>query len=383
MSATSPADLSALTAVSPVDGRYGDKTAPLRAHFSEYGLIKQRVLVEVRWLLALADAGIVPQLPKFDAPSRALLESIVTDFDVAEAAKVKTIERTTNHDVKAVEYYLKEAAKAKAAGKADASQLGERLEFFHFACTSEDINNLAYSRMLNLSRSDVLLPVMDKIEAKMTEMAHELADVPMLSRTHGQPATPTTAGKEMANVAVRLRTQLAQIKAVPMRGKIAGAVGAYQAHAVACPDADWPTFAEGFVKSLDLEFNAYVTQIEPHDCIAELFDAFARFNTVLLDLCRDMWSYISIVRLHARMPARRPEGAARLDGMTLLTPLSPCLSCRATLSRRSSLARSAPRRCLTRSTRSTSRTQRATSASQTRSSPTSAPSCPSRAGSVT
>ena len=299
MSATSPADLSALTAVSPVDGRYGDKTAPLRAHFSEYGLIKQRVLVEVRWLLALADAGIVPQLPKFDAPSRALLESIVTDFDVAEAAKVKTIERTTNHDVKAVEYYLKEAAKAKAAGRADASQLGERLEFFHFACTSEDINNLAYSRMLNLSRSDVLLPVMDKIEAKMTEMAHELADVPMLSRTHGQPATPTTAGKEMANVAVRLRTQLAQIKAVPMRGKIAGAVGAYQAHAVACPDADWPTFAEGFVKSLDLEFNAYVTQIEPHDCIAELFDAFARFNTVLLDLCRDMWSYISIVRLHA------------------------------------------------------------------------------------
>ena len=383
MSATSPADLSALTAVSPVDGRYGDKTAPLRAHFSEYGLIKQRVLVEVRWLLALADAGIVPQLPKFDAPSRALLESIVTDFDVAEAAKVKTIERTTNHDVKAVEYYLKEAAKAKAAGRADASQLGERLEFFHFACTSEDINNLAYSRMLNLSRSDVLLPVMDKIEAKMTEMAHELADVPMLSRTHGQPATPTTAGKEMANVAVRLRTQLAQIKAVPMRGKIAGAVGAYQAHAVACPDADWPTFAEGFVKSLDLEFNAYVTQIEPHDCIAELFDAFARFNTVLLDLCRDMWSYISIVRLHARMPARRPEGAARLDGMTLLTPLSPCLSCRATSSRRSSLARSAPRRCLTRSTRSTSRTQRATSASRMRSSPTSAPSCPSRAGSVT
>lgn len=286
--------LSALTAVSPVDGRYGDKTAPLRVHFSEYGLIKQRVLVEVQWLLALGDAGIVPQLPAFDAPSRALLESIVSEFDVAEAAKVKAIEKTTNHDVKAVEYYLKEAAKAKAAGRSDVAQLTARLEFFHFACTSEDINNLAYARMLLLSLQEVLLPVMSKIEQALTKMAHELAEVPMLSRTHGQPATPTTAGKEIANVVHRLRTQLAAVTATPIRGKIAGAVGGYQAHMVACPDADWPKFCQGFVESLGLNFNAYVTQIEPHDFIAELFDAFARFNTVLLDLARDMWSYISI-----------------------------------------------------------------------------------------
>ncbi len=295
----------ALTNISPIDGRYADKTAALRVHFSEFGLIKQRVLVEVKWLLALADESMVPQLPKFDVPSRALLESIIADFDVGEAAKVKAIERTTNHDVKAVEYYLKEAAKAKAAaGSAgDASQLASRLEYFHFACTSEDINNLAYARMLMLARQEVLLPVMEKIDSTLTAMAHEHADVPMLSRTHGQAATPTTIGKELANVVVRLRTQLQQIKASPIKGKIAGAVGGYQAHLVACPDADWPTFAQRFVQSLGLEFNPYVTQIEPHDFVAELFDAFARFNTILLDFCRDMWSYISIGYFKQRVVA--------------------------------------------------------------------------------
>jgi len=286
--------LGLLTAVSPVDGRYGDKTAPLREHFSEYGLIRQRVLVEVRWLLALADAGVVPQLPRFDATSRAVLESIESGFDVAEAAKVKAIEKTTNHDVKAVEYYLKDTAKAKAAGRADAAQLAERLEFFHFACTSEDINNLSYALMLKDAREKVLLPIMGKVEAKLTAMARELADMPMLSRTHGQPATPTTVGKEIANVVWRLRTQIQAVTATPLRGKIAGAVGAYQAHVVACPGADWPAFCEGFVRSLGLDFSPYVTQIEPHDFVAELFDAFARFNTVLLDFARDMWSYISI-----------------------------------------------------------------------------------------
>ena len=287
-------ELNALTAVSPVDGRYGDKATPLRAHFSEFGLIKQRVFVEVKWLLALADAGIVPQLPKFDAASKELLSSIISEFDVGEAAKVKAIEKTTNHDVKAVEYYLKETAKAKAAGRTDAAQLAERLEFFHFACTSEDINNLAYARMLLLARQEVLLPVIGRIETTLTTMAHDMADVPMMSRTHGQPATPTTAGKEIANVVVRLRTQVAHIRECKILGKIAGAVGGYQAHMVACPASDWHAFAKGFVESLGLTHNPYVTQIEPHDFIAELFDAFARFNTVLLDLCRDMWSYISI-----------------------------------------------------------------------------------------
>lgn len=285
--------LSALTAISPVDGRYGERTSTLRGHFSEFGLIKQRVVVEVKWLLALADEGMVPQLPKFDPETRKLLESLASDFDVAEAEKVKTIERTTNHDVKAVEYYLKEEAKRRA-GSAAGAALAEKLEFFHFACTSEDINNLAYARMLLLARKEVMLPVMEKLEATITQMAHDLADVPMLARTHGQPATPTTVGKELANVALRLRKQLAAFRNTSILGKIAGACGSYQAHVVACPDKDWPAFAKKFVQSLELEHNEFVTQIEPHDFIAELFDAMARFNTVLLDLCRDMWGYISV-----------------------------------------------------------------------------------------
>lgn len=260
-SMSASANLSALTAISPVDGRYGDKSAPLREHFSEYGLIKQRVLVEVRWLLALADAGIVPQLPPFDATSRALIESLADNFTVAEAEKVKQIERTTNHDVKAVEYYLKQEAASRLQQQgAGGGALAERLEFFHFACTSEDINNLAYARMLLLSREEVLVPIMEKVEATVVRMAHDLAEVPMLAHTHGQPATPTTVGKELANVAIRLRTQLKAVRTSPILGKIAGATGSYQAHVVACPNADWPTFAKGFVESLGLSHNAHTTQ---------------------------------------------------------------------------------------------------------------------------
>jgi len=284
--------LSALTAVSPIDGRYADKTVSLREHFSEFGLIKQRVKVEVDWLLALAKEGIVPGLPPFDDATEKLIESISTGFDVAEAEKVKAIERTTNHDVKAVEYYLKEKALSADASKEKA--LAARLEFFHFACTSEDINNLAYARMLLLARQEVIIPAMTAIVDKLRTMAHAMADVPMLAHTHGQPATPTTVGKEFANVVQRLRAQIRAVEAVQILGKIAGAVGSYNAHVVACPNADWPSFAKVFVEGLGLTFNPYVTQIEPHDFIAELFDACARFNTVLLDLCRDMWGYISL-----------------------------------------------------------------------------------------
>lgn len=293
-----PADgtlsLSALTAVSPVDGRYNDKTAALREYFSEFALIKRRVKVEVAWLLKLADAGVIPELKPFGEEVRAVLEKIGTDFDVEQAERVKAIERTTNHDVKAVEYFLKEAALAAAAESSGALDvLRGSLEFFHFACTSEDINNLAYALMLREARGDILLPMMQEIVSTLTEMAHRFAAVPMLGHTHGQPATPTTMGKEIANVSYRLQQQLAAVSATRILGKIAGAVGAFNAHMVACPDADWPSFAREFVESLGLDYNPYVTQIEPHDFIAELFHAFERFNTVLLDLARDMWGYIS------------------------------------------------------------------------------------------
>ena len=294
------ADLSALTAISPIDGRYGDKSSALREHFSEYGLIKQRVHVEVQWLLALAKDGMVTELPPFDDASRKLLESIASDFDVTQAQKVKDIERTTNHDVKAVEYYLKETALARDQS---GGQLAARLEFFHFACTSEDINNLSYALMLANARSEVLLPAMKKVESTLVKMAHELADVPMLAHTHGQPATPTTVGKEIANVVHRVRREIAAVTAAPILGKIAGATGSYQAHVVACPNADWPAFAKRFVESLGLEHNKYVTQIEPHDFIAALFDAVARLNTVILDLCRDMWGYISMGYFKQRVVA--------------------------------------------------------------------------------
>ena len=286
---------SSLTAVSPVDGRYADKTAALREYFSEYGLIKRRALVMVGWLVQLSESGYIAQLPPFDAASRARLDAIAQNVTIANAERVKEIERTTNHDVKAVEYYLKEAAKAKAAaGSAgDASQLASRLEYFHFACTSEDINNLSHALMLR-SGVDVVLPFMDEIIDVIVGKATEEAETPMMSRTHGQPASPTTLGKEFANVAYRLARQRAQMATVPLYGKMAGAVGNYNAHMSAYPDVDWQRVAEEFVTSLGLTFQPYVTQIEPHDYMAELFNCVQRFNTIVLDLDRDIWSYISI-----------------------------------------------------------------------------------------
>jgi adenylosuccinate lyase len=280
-------DLSTLTAISPIDGRYGGKTAALRPIFSEYGLIRYRVLVEVRWLQALAaDEDIVEVHPLSDEAQR-LLNCIVDDFCEDDALRVKEIERTTNHDVKAVEYFLKE----RIVGNAELVAIGE---FIHFACTSEDINNLSHAMMLRDGRDLVVLPELDKLISAVRAMAQAYAAQPMLSRTHGQPASPTTVGKEMANVVARLRRQQQQIAATPLLGKINGAVGNYNAHMSAYPDKDWSAFAQNFVASLGLQWNPYTTQIEPHDYIAELFDAIARCNTILVDFCRDIWGYISL-----------------------------------------------------------------------------------------
>ncbi len=278
--------LSSLTAISPIDGRYGGKTADLRPIFSEYGLIRQRVKVEVRWLQSLARHPALTEVPQFDDQTHALLDRIVDDFAQADAARVKDIERTTNHDVKAVEYLIKEKIQDDAA-------LRKVSEFVHFACTSEDINNLAHALMLMEGRRQ-LLTLADQTIAAVRELAHAHADLPMLSRTHGQPASPTTLGKEMANVVARLDRQRTQIAAVALLGKINGAVGNYNAHLSAYPEIDWAAHAQIFVESLGLSWNPYTTQIEPHDYMAELFDAIGRFNTVLIDLCRDIWSYIAI-----------------------------------------------------------------------------------------
>jgi adenylosuccinate lyase len=280
-------DLSSLTAVSPVDGRYGSRTVDLRAIFSEYGLIRHRVLVEIRWLQALAADPAIPEVPPFSEHATHLLERIVDGFSVEDAQRVKNIERTTNHDVKAVEYFLKE----KIAGNAELEAVAE---FIHFACTSEDINNLAHALMLREGRGQVLLPQMDEVIAAVRKLAHDHADLAMLSRTHGQPASPTTLGKEMANVAHRLHRQRDQVAAVRLLGKVNGAVGNYNAHLAAYPDIDWAGFARRFVESLGLDWNPYTTQIEPHDYMAELFDALRRFNVVLIDFCRDVWGYISL-----------------------------------------------------------------------------------------
>ncbi|HXH73104.1 MAG TPA: adenylosuccinate lyase [Mariprofundaceae bacterium] len=279
--------LSPLTALSPLDGRYASKTDALRPIFSEYGLIKARVTVEVRWLQMLAANEGIVEVPAFSAAANTLLDSIVDNFSEADAARVKEIERTTNHDVKAVEYLLKE----KVAGNAELASIAE---FFHFACTSEDINNLSYALMLNEARTTVLLPMFDKIIDIVVNGAHAMADQPLLARTHGQPASPSTMGKEWANVAYRMRRQREQVAAVPMLGKINGAVGNYNAHLAAYPELDWPATARGFVESLGLVWNPYTIQIEPHDYIAELNDAVARFNTILIDFCRDIWGYISL-----------------------------------------------------------------------------------------
>ena len=281
-------ELTALTAISPIDGRYADKTAELRPIFSEYGLIRHRVQVEVRWLQALARHPGIPEVPPLSEAALRLLDGLVENFTVADAQRIKDIERITNHDVKAVEYRLKE----KTAGNAELEAVSE---FIHFACTSEDINNLAYALMLREARAQVLLPQLDALGDAITRLAHQYADQPMLARTHGQPASPTTLGKEMANVAYRLKRQRAQLVAVPLLGKINGAVGNYNAHLAAYPELDWEDFARRFVtEDLGLDWNPYTIQIEPHDYMAEFFHAVMRANTVLLDFCRDLWSYIAI-----------------------------------------------------------------------------------------
>ena len=280
-------DLSSLSAVSPIDGRYAGKTEDLRPIFSEFGLIHHRVLVEIRWLQHLAASPAITEVPVFSEHANKILDGIVDNFSEKDAQRVKNIERTTNHDVKAVEYFIKE----KIAGN---TELDAVSEFVHFACTSEDINNLAYALMLREGRNQVLLPLLDELIDAVRQLAHEYADIPMLSHTHGQPATPTTAGKEMANVVYRLQRQRDQVAEVELLGKINGAVGNYNAHLAAYPELDWAKLAAEFVASLGLTWNPYTTQIEPHDYIAELFDTLARYNTVLLDFDRDIWSYISM-----------------------------------------------------------------------------------------
>ncbi|WP_120995328.1 adenylosuccinate lyase [Stutzerimonas urumqiensis] len=280
--------LSSLTAISPVDGRYGSKTTALRSIFSEFGLIRFRVLVEVRWLQRLAAHDGIPELKPFSSQANEVLEELAERFSVDHAERVKQFERTTNHDVKAVEYLIKEHAQ-------QLPELAANSEFVHFACTSEDINNLSHALMLKEGRDTVMLPLMRQVTEAIRALAVRFADIPMLSRTHGQPASPTTLGKEMANVVYRLERQLAQIQAVPLLGKINGAVGNYNAHLSAYPDVDWEANARTFIEDdLGLVWNPYTTQIEPHDYIAELFDAIARFNTILIDFDRDVWGYISL-----------------------------------------------------------------------------------------
>ncbi|WP_404403042.1 adenylosuccinate lyase [Idiomarina seosinensis] len=278
---------SSLTALSPVDGRYANKVEDLRPIFSEYGLIKFRVIVEVRWLQRLADEEGIVEVPPLSTEANQILDAILDNFDSSAAERIKQIESTTNHDVKAVEYYLKE----QVAGHPELAKVSE---FIHFACTSEDINNLAHGLMLNTAREQVLVPLMQQIVDDIKAKASEYRSVAMMARTHGQPATPTTMGKEFANVAVRLQRQLEQLQAVKLMGKINGAVGNYNAHLAAYPNVDWHQLSEQFVRRLGLSWNAYTTQIEPHDYIAEFFDALARFNTVLIDFDRDLWGYIAL-----------------------------------------------------------------------------------------
>ncbi|GAA0783598.1 MULTISPECIES: adenylosuccinate lyase [Pseudomonadati] len=280
-------DLSALTAISPVDGRYGSKTASLRGIFSEFGLTKYRVQVEINWLKLLSSCPEIEEVPPFSESALALLDSIKDNFSEQDALRVKTIESTTNHDVKAVEYFIKEKI-------ADNAELVAIDEFVHFACTSEDINNLSHGLMLKEARELVVVPQCQQIVDAIKKLAHDNKTVPLMSRTHGQPASPSTLGKEMANVVVRLERQLKQIQAVEIMGKINGAVGNYNAHISAYPEVDWHSLSQRFVTSLGINWNAYTTQIEPHDYIAELFDAMARFNTILIDFDRDIWGYIAL-----------------------------------------------------------------------------------------
>ncbi len=276
-----------LTALSPLDGRYAGKVDALREHFSEFGLIRARLKVEIEWLKALSAEPHFAEIAAFSPATVAELDALVAHFGPEQAAEVKAIEATTNHDVKALEYWIKD----KTKGNVEVVKVSE---FIHFACTSEDINNLSHALMCKGAREQAMLPTLDKVIAKLTEMAHAHAEVPMMSRTHGQPATPSTMGKEMANVAYRLQRARARIVAVELLGKINGAVGNYNAHLAAYPGYDWEGFAKRFVESLGLTFNPYTIQIEPHDALAELFDAFARANSILVDLDRDVWGYISL-----------------------------------------------------------------------------------------
>lgn len=280
-------DLSSLSAISPIDGRYGSKTQDLRSIFSEYGLIRFRVEVEVRWLQRLAEHAGVEEVAALSDGAQKVLNDIVSNFNEADAQAIKDEERTTNHDVKAVEYFIKKKLQPN-------SELASISEFVHFACTSEDINNLSHGLMLKEGRDKVLLPAMREISDAIANLAKDYASISMLSRTHGQTASPSTMGKELANVAARLKRQITQIENVEILGKINGAVGNYNAHLSAYPEIDWQANAQAFVESLGLTWNPYTTQIEPHDYIAELFDAICRFNTILLDFDRDIWGYISL-----------------------------------------------------------------------------------------
>jgi len=279
--------LSSLTAVSSVDGRYAGRTAGLREIFSEYGLIRYRVIVEIRWFQALAASADIPQITPLSETATACLDGLIEGFGLEAAERVKAIEATTNHDVKAIEYYLKECF-------AKQDELNSLSEFLHFACTSEDINNLSYALMMTDAREKVLLPAYADIDQALKAIVSDHADVPMLSRTHGQTASPSTLGKEIANVAKRLQRQSGLLRQQPILGKINGAVGNFNAHITACPEMDWPQFAQRFVESLNLDWNPWTTQIEPHDWMAESFHSMSRYNTILVDLCRDIWAYISI-----------------------------------------------------------------------------------------
>ncbi len=280
-------ELSTLTAVGPIDGRYGDKTAELRPIFSELGLMHARVIVEVRWFEALADEAAIVELPALTNDARGFLQRLIDGFDKTACQRIKDLEASANHDVKAVEYYLRERFD-------EHTELAPLKEFLHFACTSEDINNLAHGLMLRAGRDEVLLPWCDALLERLDDLAAAHAERPMLARTHGQAATPTTLGKEFANVAARLRRQREGIAATALLGKINGATGNYNAHAVAYPEVDWPALTERFVTDLGLAFNPLTTQIEPHDAMAELFDAIARANTALIDLARDVWGYVAL-----------------------------------------------------------------------------------------
>lgn len=279
--------ISPLLAISPIDGRYRGKCEDLAPYFSEFGLMRYRVKVEVCWLQQLASCEAVPELEPLSPDQQHRLDLLYQEFSLGDAERIKQIESKTNHDVKAVEYFIKEKLE-------DSDDLGAHLEFVHFACTSEDINNLAYGLMLADARTGVMLPIIAQVIDNIAEMARSHASQPMLSRTHGQPASPTTVGKELANVVFRLRRQQQQLAATPILGKINGAVGNYNAHLAAYPDVQWQDLARNFVTDLGLEWNPYTTQIEPHDCLAEFFDCLCRFNTVLIDFARDIWGYISL-----------------------------------------------------------------------------------------